>query len=197
MDTLLQDLRYALRQLRAHPGFTAVAVLTLALGIGANTAVFSVVRSVLQRPLPFPEDERLAVVWHRAPVFDVEEFHSSPPEYVEYRNQSRSWKQLAAFRISAATVTGDDNEPERVQVAFTTWHLFPALGIEPLVGRSFTAEEDQEGLDAVAVLSHAFWMTRYGGDPGVIGRTVLLDGIPRTVLGVMPAEFRFPTPSVR
>ncbi|MGH7475989.1 MAG: ADOP family duplicated permease [Longimicrobiales bacterium] len=197
MEGLARDFGYAFRMLRRRPGFATVIVLTLALGIGANTAVFSVVRSVLLRPLPFPEDERLAVLLLRAPSFGFVDFASSPPEYVAYRDHSRSWEQLAAFRDGTATVTQDGGEPERVEVAFATWNLFPALRIEPLLGRTFTAEDGQEGSDGVAVLSHAFWMSRYGGDPQVIGRTVRLDGVPRTVVGVMPPEFGFPTRDVR
>lgn len=197
MERLAMDLRYAFRMLRRRPGFTAIVVLTLALGIGANTAVFSVVRSVLLRPLPFPEDDRLAVILLRAPSFNMEDFASSPPEYVAYRDLTRSWEQLAAYRVRAATLAEGGAEPERLDVASATWNFFAALRIQPLLGRTFTAEEGQEGSNDVAVLSHAFWMTRYAGDSAVIGRTVLLDGMPRTVVGVMPAEFRFPTRDVR
>ena len=196
-DDLAHDVGYALRLLRRAPGFTAVVVATFALGIGANTAVFSVVRSVLLRPLPYPEDERLAVVLMRAPSFNMEDAPSSPPEYVAYRDQTRSWEHLAAFRERSGTLTGDGHDAERVQVAFTTWNLLPTLRVEPLLGRRFTADDALEGSDGVAVLSHAFWTSRYGGDPGVIGRTVLLDGIRRTIVGVMPAGFAFPSPDVR
>lgn len=127
----------------------------------------------------------------------MEDAPSSPPEYVAYRDHSRSWEQLAAFRVRSATITGDGHEAERVEVAFTTWNLFLTLGTEPLLGRWFSAKEDREGSGGVAVLSHAFWVSRYGGDQGVIGRTVRLDGIPRTVLGVMPPQFAFPVPDVR
>ena len=197
LDELTQDVVYALRILRRAPGFTAVVVATLALGIGANTAVFSVVRSVLLRPLPFPEDDRLAVLLLRAPTFNFVDFPSSPPEYAAYRDHARSWDQLAAYRVRSATVTGDGGEPERVVVVYATWNLFPALRIEPPLGRSFTAEEAAEGSNQVAVLSHGYWMTRYGGDLRVIGRTVRLDGAPRTVVGVIPAAFGFPTRDVR
>jgi len=193
----MNDLRYAVRSLSKRPGFATVAIVTFALGIGANTAVFSVVHSVLLKPLPFPDADRLAVLLLRAPSFHVVDFPSSPPEYVAYRDHSRSWEQLAAFRVRSATVTDDGGEAERVVVAFTTWNLFPALGTEPSLGRGFTAEESQQGSDGVAVLSQAFWKSRYGGDPRVLGRTVRLDGIPRTVVGVMPADFRFPAPDVR
>jgi predicted permease len=197
LDNLAQDVGYALRLVRRAPGFTAVVIATFALGIGANTAVFSVVRSVLLRPLPYPEDERLAVLLIRAPSFGFEDLPSSPPEYVAYRDHSRSWEQLAAFRIRAATATGDGREPERVEVAFASWNLFAALRARPQLGRPFAADEDKEGSDGVAILSHAFWMSRYGGDPRVIGTTVWLDGIPRTVVGVMPAGFAFPSRDVR
>jgi putative ABC transport system permease protein len=197
LDDRAQDVAFTLRTLRRAPGFTAVVVGTLALGIGANTAVFSVVRSVLLEPLPYPDDEQLAVVWHRAPRFNAREFHTSPPEYVAYRDQGESWDELAAFLVSAATATGDGEQPERFPVAFTTWNLFPALGVEPLLGRTFTADEDKDGLRDVAVLSHQRWISRYGGEREVLGKTIMLDGVPRTVVGVMPAEFRFPNPDVR
>ena len=197
VDQMTQDIGYALRILRRSPGFTAVVVATLALGIGANTAVFSVVRSVLLRPLPFPDDDRLAVLLIRAPSFGFEDFPSSAPEYIAYRDQSRSWEELAAFRTLAATVTEDGGEPARVEVALATPNLFPTLRTEPLVGRAFTTDDARVGSDAVAILSHEFWMTRYAGDPAVVGRTVRLDGIPRTIVGVMPADFSFPTNDVR
>jgi putative ABC transport system permease protein len=197
LDDLAQDVGYALRILRRAPGFTAVVVATFALGIGANTAVFSVVRSVVLRPLPFPDDERLAVVLMRGPMFNLEDSPSSPPEYVAYRDQTRSWEHLAAFQVRSATVTETGSDAERVDVASATPNLFATLQIDPLVGRSFTSEEAREGTDRVAVLSHAFWMSRYGGDPRAIGRTVRLDGVPRTIVGVMPPRFAFPASDVR
>ena len=197
LDDLAQDVGFSLRMLRRAPGFTAVVIATLALGIGANTAVFSVVRSVLLRPLPFPEEERLAVLLMRAPNFDMEDAPSSAPEYVVYRDQTRSWEQLAAYRLLSATVADAGQEAERMTVAYATSNLLATLRVEPALGRSFTAEEDREGAGAVAVLSHDFWMSRYGGDPGVIGKIVRLDGEPRTVIGVMPAAFGFPSRDVR
>jgi putative ABC transport system permease protein len=197
MEVFGRDFAYTLRTLRRAPGFTAVILLTLALGIGANTAVFSVVHSVLLRPLPFPEDERLAVVLARAPIFNFDELPPSPPEYVAYRDQLRSWEHLAAYQVRSATVTGQDQEPERVEVAFATWNLFPTLRTEAQLGRAFGVDEDQPGSEGVAVLSHAFWQTRFAGDPGIVGRSVQLDGLPRRVLGVMPPGFRFPNPTVQ
>lgn len=196
IDALGRDLTYAARTLRRRPGFTAVIVLTLALGIGATTAVFSVVNAVLLRPLPFPEDDRLAVVLMRAQIFEADELPPSPPEYVAYRDQLRSWDGLAAYQVRGVTAARADAEPERLTVAAATWSLFPVLGREPLLGRPFTAEEDRPGSDRVAVLSHAYWQTRFGADPRVIGRTLQLDGVDRTIVGVMPADFRFPRPDV-
>ena len=197
IDELRRNLGYGLRTLRRRPGFATVIVITLALGIGANTAVFSVVRSVLLAPLPFPEDDRLAVVLARAPIFNFDELPPSPPEYVAYRDQLRSWDELAAYQVRSSTITGGAEEPERVTVGYGTWSLFAVLETEALRGRTFTAAEDKPGSDGVAVLSHAFWRTRFGGDEGVIGSTVQLDGVPRTVIGVMPPPFRFPGSDVQ
>jgi putative ABC transport system permease protein len=198
LDAVRQDARGALRMVRERPGLTVVIVLTLALGIGANTAVFSVVRSVLLRPLPFEEDERLAVLLMRAPRFDFVDMQSSPPEYAAYREHARSFEKLAAYQARAATVTADGGEPERVDVVASTWDLFETLGVPPLLGRGFVATDAGRLLDpGVAIVSHGFWTSRYGADRGIVGRTVLLDGVARTIVGVMPADFRFPDADVR
>ena len=196
MEQLLKDIRLAVRQLVRRPGFALVLIVTLALGIGANTAVFSVVNAVLLRPLAYDEPERLVAVWTQFPSMELLEFPASAPEYIDYRTQSRSFEQLAGFVSQARTITGD-GEPERVQVAFATWQLFPTLGLEPALGRVFSEAEDVAGADGVVVLSWGLWQTRFGGDPGVVGRSVLLDGTPLTVVGVMPAEFRFPDAETR
>jgi putative ABC transport system permease protein len=198
LDALRHDARSGFRMLRHRPGLVAVIVLTLALGIGANTAVFSVVRSVLLRPLPYPDDDRLAVLLMRAPRFDFVDMQSSPPEYAAYREHARSFERLAAYQVGAATVTEDGGEPERVDVAATTWDLFATLRVAPALGRAFAPEDGGRIVDpGVALISHGFWQSRYGGDPDIIGRTVLLDGSARTVVGVMPAGFRFPNADVR
>ena len=197
MDVVRKDLGLALRMLRLRPGLAMVILMTLALGIGANTAVFSVVRSVILRPLPFPEDERLAALLLQAPTFNMADLPSSPPEYVVYRDHARSWERLAAYRVRAATITEEGDEPERITVAYATWSLFPVLDVEPMLGRWFTEDEGRPGSDDVAVLSHAFWTARYAGDPNVLGRSVSLDGTARTIVGVMPPDFRFPSPDVR
>jgi predicted permease len=179
------------------PGLTAIVVLTLARVIGSYKAMFSVVRSVLLRPLPFPDGHRLAVLLLRAPRFNMVDFASSPPEYVAYREHARSWQELAAYRVLSTTLAADGNEPERVAAGHTTWNFFETLGIVPSMGRTFTADESVPGNDGVVILSHALWTSRYGSDPRVLGRTVRFDGIPRTIIGVMPAGFAFPDRDVR
>jgi putative ABC transport system permease protein len=196
MERISKDAGYALRSLRRNPGFAAVVVLTLALGIGANTAVFSVVRSVVLRPLPYPESDRLATLILDMSWAGVAESGPSPPEYVTFQQQMRSWEHFASYRVALATVTGAEG-PEQISVAVTSWNLFPALGVEAALGRTFTADEDQPGVEPVALLSHGYWQTRYGADPAIVGRSILLNGVPRTVVGVMPPGFTFPDSDVR
>jgi predicted permease len=196
MDDLLQDLRYAARQLAHRPGFAAVLVLTLALGIGANTAVFSVVDGVLLRPLPYPEPDRLTVVWTQFPPQHLMEFPASWPEYTDYRTQSRSFSELAAWMRAQRTVTGGD-DPERLDVVLASWELFPVLGVQPALGRAYGEKEDVAGNANFVVLSHGLWERRYGSDPSIIGRTIEMDGQSREVLGVMPRGFAFPDADVQ
>jgi putative ABC transport system permease protein len=191
VDDIIQDLRYAARQLVLHPGFTAILVLTLALGIGANTAVFSVVDGVVLRPLPYPQPDRLTVAWTQFPSMDLMEFPASWPEYQDYRKQSRSFDEMGLWGRTQRTLTGDD-DPERLDVAYFTWTMFPVLGVEPALGRVFTADEDVDGRDDVVVLSHGLWERRFGSDPSIVGKTVQMDGSAVTVLGVMPEGFAFP-----
>ncbi|HEV2131108.1 MAG TPA: ABC transporter permease, partial [Longimicrobiaceae bacterium] len=189
MDNLLQDLRYAVRTLRKTPGFTLVAVLTLALGIGANTAIFSVVSSVLLRPLPYADADRVVMVWNS--LSTSERAGLSEPELMDYRETIRSFEQVAAYRPTDVNLTGDA-EPERLPAARVTANLFPALGSGALIGRTITAEEDLPDRDDVAVLSYGLWQRRFGGDPGVVGSTVQVNGRTRTVVGVMPRDFKLP-----
>jgi putative ABC transport system permease protein len=196
MERMVRDAGYALRSVRRKPGFAAVVVLTLALGIGANAAVFSVVRSVVIRPLPFPESDRLATLILDMSWAGAGESGPSPPEYVTLEEQLRSWEHFASYRVALATITGDEG-PEQISVAPSSWNLFPALGVEAALGRTFTAAEDQPGVEPVALLSHAYWQARYGADPAIVGSSVQLNGIPRTVVGVMPPGFAFPDSDVR
>jgi putative ABC transport system permease protein len=198
MSDLTQDLRYGLRSLLRTPGFTGVAVLTLALGIGATTAIFSVVNAVLLRPLPYPEAERIVMVWMDNRRQGTPEDIHSWPNYADYRAQNRVFAELAAYVPSGYNITGGcvegACEPQRVAAAASTAPLFGVLGVNPLLGRVYSADEEQQGRDAVVVISHGLWTRQFGGDPAVVGRTVRLNGRARTVIGVMPRGFAFPSP---
>ncbi|HEX7314428.1 MAG TPA: ABC transporter permease [Pyrinomonadaceae bacterium] len=191
MRTLLQDLRFGLRTLAKRPGFTAVAVLTLALGIGANTAIFSVVNAVLLRPLPFRESERLVVVYET--TGSVPRDFVSVPNLDDYRAGSRSFEGFATFVPQSVNLTGAGAEPERVVGAFVTSSFFTVVGVEPARGRAFSAEDDAQGGGQVALLAHELWQRRFGADPEIIGKSLTFNGEPFTVVGIMPAGFRYPT----
>ncbi|HVH54755.1 MAG TPA: ABC transporter permease, partial [Vicinamibacterales bacterium] len=197
MTGFLQDARYAFRLLRRQPAFALFVVLTLAVGIGANSAVFSVVNGVLLRPLPFEESDRLVAVWGRFDPesgFDFPQFVLSNPEYVDYRNHSRAVGEMAAYQQRSTTVGTPGSDPERVPSAAVTSSLFPLLRVQPALGRAFTAQEDTPSGAAVAVLSNGYWRSRFGGDPSIIGRVVSMNGVPTQVIGVMPATFAYPRP---
>ena len=187
---MIQDVRYASRTLRKNPGFTAVAVLTLALGIGANTAIFSVVNAVLLRPLPYRDAEQLVMVWEQLRNLGVNQFAAPFADYEDYKQQNRFFSEMAAFEYSSSDLSAN-GEADRVQVMRVTASLFPLLGARAALGRAFAAGENQPGRANVAVLSGAFWKRRFGADRGVIGKSVSLDGELLTVVGVMPQEFRF------
>ncbi len=189
-DVIGQDVRYAARALRRRPGFVAVVVLTLALGIGATTALFSVVNGVLLRPLHFPEAERLVEVRGEPTDGDVERVgpQASYPDFVDMREQATRFAQLAAFRTWTVTHTAAGNEPARLDVLYATASLFPTLGVRPLLGRALLPSDEQPGAAPVAVLGHALWQQRFAGDPGVIGRAMTLDGVPTTIVGVLPPD---------
>src|SRR5688572_15022432 len=198
IETLGQDVGFALRQLRRHPVFSATAVITLALGIGANTAVFSAVRGVLLRPLPYQQPEELIALNTRyLPIsgFDIERFVLSIPELRMYREEARAVEDVAAYAVSERTVGtgGDGSEPILVGTAAVTANLFPLLGVQPLVGRSFSAEEDAAGAARVAVISHGLWTQLYGGDPAAVGKSLVLRGLAHRIVGVMPEGFLFPS----
>ena len=188
MNGLLQDLRFTLRQWLRRPALPAVVALTLALGIGANTAIFSVVDSVLLRPLPYGEADRLVSIYSQFPGLGFDRFWISPPEYDELRRWSQSLDEVGAYRTGAASLTGGDR-PQRVRAARLTATLFDVLGVSPAEGRTFTAEEDLPDSAPVAVLSHRIFEESFGGDRSLLGATVEIDGLTTTVLGVMPPEF--------
>jgi putative ABC transport system permease protein len=185
----LRDLRYAVRQLAAAPGFTAVAVLTLALGIGATTAIFSVVNGVLLRPLPYPESSELVRVHEIVPQFG--RFSVAPANFLDWRAQNTVFERIAAYSTTSATLLGPDG-PLRIPGALVSWDVFPVLRVAPAIGRPFTAADDAPGADATVILSHALWLDRCGGDPGIFGRSISMNGVPVTVVGVMPAGFHYP-----
>jgi putative ABC transport system permease protein len=191
MNTLLQDLRYAARVLFKSKALTAVALLTLALGIGVNSAIFSVVNAIVLQPLPYPRSQELMVIWGNLHKPGLEEIEISALEFRDFQQQLQSFEQIAAYSTEGLNLTGVD-QPERLRGAAISANLFPALGVQPHVGRNITAEEDRYGNDRVVILSHSLWQRRFGGDPGVINRTIQLDGRTMNVAGVMPADFHFP-----
>jgi putative ABC transport system permease protein len=188
METLLQDIRYGARVLAKHRGFTAVAVLTLALGIGANTAIFSVVNELLLRPLPYPDAERLVMLWEVTSK-GRHQNTTSRANFLGWREQSKSFEGMAAFSDQRLSLTGGD--PEEVSVQLATPELFQVLGVEPILGRGITQEDARPGKPNVAVLSYGFWQRRFGGDPQVVGKPIALNGAPYTVVGILPAGFQW------
>ena len=189
MAGILQDLRFGARTLRRSPGFTCVAALTLALGIGANTAIFSVANAFLVHPLPFSNLPRLTavVVPEKAPV--------AAADFFDWQSRNHSFQSLSAYRSSNVNLTGGSAAPERVYAAQVSANFFTALEASPALGRTFASDEDQPGRAASVILSHGLWSRRYGNDPQIVGRVVNLDGKPATVAGVMPAGFEFPVPT--
>ena len=185
MNDFLQDLRYGFRVLLKARGFTAVAVVTLALGIGANTAMFSIVNGVLLRSLPFPESDRLMVIYSSAPQF--ERMSSSYPNFLDWQQRSRSFARMAAIRDDNFNLTGQ-RQPERVRVALVSSTFFPIFGLRPVLGRTFTADDDRRNAGPVIVLGTAYWKQRFGGEPGILGRTLVLNGVAYTVIGVAPGD---------
>src|SRR5215217_452923 len=191
METFLQDLRYALRTLGKSPGFTLVAVLALALGIGANSAVFSVVNGVLLRPPPFSEPDRLMDVSNDFGRAGRKGLSSSVVEYREYAELPSVFSSVAAFSDDDVTLTGVDT-PQHLRVVEATASFFPTLGVRPALGRDFTRDEETAGNDKVVMLTHQTWRTHFSQDPGVLGRTLQLDGEPYTVVGVLPRGVTYP-----
>jgi putative ABC transport system permease protein len=187
---LIRDLKYALRRLAHAPGFTLATLVTLALGIGANTAIFSIIDSVLLKPLPFPEPDRLIGVWQTAPGVDIKDLNASIADYVTYREDSRTFADIAIWNGQSVTVT-EFADPERVDGISLTFRLLPMLGVHPVIGREFTEKDDQDKSPEVVMLSYGYWQRRFGGDPKVIGRRIMADGVAREIIGVLPKNFWF------
>jgi len=188
MQFFWQDLRYGFRTLLRNPGFCAVAILALALGIGPNTAIFTMVNAVLLKPLPVPEPGRVVMIWGTMLKSGFDQLPVSAGDYLEWKRQARSFDEMsAAFAIPefGLNVSGA-GEPERVPAALASKEFLPALGIATVVGRNFRPEEDRPGGPPAVLISHAFWLRRFHADPTAVGRTLTVDGIPRTVVGVVP-----------
>lgn len=190
MGTLFQDLRYVARTLLKRPHFTATSVLTLALGIGGVTALFSVVNGVLLKPLPFDEPERLVGVYHRAPGLNLPVVGQGPATYFTYRDSNRVFEDIGAWDSGLVSITGR-GEPERVEALYVTDGTLPVLRVQPTLGRLFSREDDAPGSPLRAILSHGFWQRKFGGARNVIGQRLEIDGTPCEVVGVLPASFRF------
>ncbi len=195
MGTLLQDVRYGWRMLRNKPGFTAVAVLTLALGVGANTAIFSIVNSVLLRPLPYRDPNQLVRIYFNNPGVGMRDVLFSVPELEDLRNRSGVFQDVSTIGGGSVNLTGAD-KPERLELVVTHPIYFSMLGATPQLGRLFGPQDFALGFAPVAVISDALWRNSYGADPGVLGRTLRLDNDPYTIIGVLPPSFRHPGPTV-
>jgi putative ABC transport system permease protein len=189
---LMHDLRYAARLQRKNPGFTIVAVIALALGIGANTAIFSVVNTVLLRPLPYKDPERLVMVWEDASTHGYPRDTPAAANFVDWRDQSQVFEGMAAIADTSFNLTGS-GDPERLEGRRVSANMFPLLGVDPQIGRVFTAAEDQPGAQRVVLLSYALWQRRFGGDSAIVGKSLTLNGESYIVVGVMPARFQYPS----
>lgn len=196
MPALLRDVRYAVRLILKNPTFSFVAILTIALGVGANTAVFSVINGILLRPLSFREPERLVAIQQKNDAKGWSEFQVSFPDFIDWRQQHQTFEDMAAYRETSFTLSGDD-EPERIQGAFVTASFFQTLGVNPILGRTFTADDEQQRDTLIVVIGEGLWRTRFGADPNEIARDLRIEGRPCRVIGVMPASLEFPSRSTR
>src|SRR5689334_18347408 len=188
----MRTLHHVFRRFGMAPTFTAIALVTLALGIGANTAIFSVVNGVLIKPLPYPQAESLAGVWHTAPgVTGISgNINCSPTMYFTYREESRTFQEFGIWSNGGASVTGA-GDPEQLRAMFVTYGVLQALGVQPALGRWFSQADDTPGTPETVILTYGYWQRRLGGRASAIGRTLTVDSKPRTVIGVLPRDFKF------
>src|SRR5688572_8070677 len=191
METLRQDVRTALRGFARHRGFTAAVIMTMALGIGANTAIFSVVHAVMLRPLPYADGDALVILRQQRPLAGVTAQGFSPLEMDDYRQQAKTLEAIVEYHNMWFILLGR-GEPERVQTGVVSWNYFDLFGVRPLAGRTFRADDDKHGADAVLVLSYNYWRSRFGGDPGVVVQVFEMNDRPHTVVGVLPPMPQFP-----
>lgn len=188
METLWQDIRYGLRMLRRNPGFAVVAILTLAIGIGANVAIFSVINGILLRPLPFPESQRLVTIWETDTNRNVVRGTASPAEFLDWQQMNHSFENLSGSRVLYLTITGS-GDPERVWGSEVSNNFFRMLRVSPAMGRDFGPDDEQPGHAAVVIITDSLWRQHFGGEESIIGKKIELDGTPATVVGVLPKEF--------
>src|SRR5437868_910215 len=191
METLAKDLRYAVRMLIKGRTVTAIALLALTLGIGANTAIFSVINAVLIKPLPYPHPEQLVRVYEKSPQF--EQMSVAYPNFLDWQRESKAFEHLAVFHHQQFNITGGV-EPERVNGRLVSADFFSTLGVRPAIGRDLKADDDRRGAAPVVLLSHGFWQRRFGGDPNVLDKPLAINGKDYTVVGVLPAGFKFYSP---
>jgi len=191
MENLSGDIRFAVRSLLKRPGFTLIAVVTLALGIGANTAIFSAINALLLKPLPFPELDRVVAIWDKQPSRGVLHNEVAMANYLDWQAQNKSFEQLAIYRWWNANLTGGDS-PERVQGFLVSANFLDAIGVKPIMGRNFYPEENQPGKDTVAIITYSLWQRRFGGDPNILNKTITINSFAHTIIGVMPERFNFP-----
>ncbi|MGH9694746.1 MAG: ABC transporter permease, partial [Bryobacteraceae bacterium] len=188
MDELFNDIRFGMRMIRKSPGFASVAILTLAIGIGANAAIFSFVDAVLLKPLPYPHPEEIVQVWEKPPGYDRNGV--STMNFLDWKNQNSVFRAIAAETGGSVTLSGGQN-PVQLRGSRVSAPYFDVFGIKPVLGRAFAPDEDQPGKDQVVVLSHRIWESRFGADPGVLGRKIALDNRPYTIIGILPANTSF------
>src|SRR5215475_9151623 len=193
MENLIQDLRYAARTLLKNPAFTLIAALALGIGIGGNSAIFSVVNALLISPLPYKNADRLVFIWHKYPSLQLPQASVSPPSYIEYRDLNSSFEQVAAATPWTTNLTGV-GDPEHLEGGQVSYNIFSTLGVEPAIGRDFVPEEDRPGSNDVVILSDGLWKRRFGGDKNLLNHQITLDGRPYTVVGILPPGFSFLQP---
>src|SRR5262249_54913018 len=191
IERLLQDLRFGIRMFLKSPGLTAVLILTIALGIGFNSALFSVVNTLLLSPLPFPDADRLVIAWTRSAKISSNRLGVTPEEFADWRKQTQSFAGVAAQALTLVNLSGTD-EPERILARRVSTSFFSVFGIKPALGRDFLPEEEELKSGRVVILSQSIWQRRFNADPSLIGRTITLNDLPYTVVGILPPEFRFP-----
>ena len=191
METLFKELRYGVRSLLKHPGFTAIAVITLALGIGANTAMFSVINGVLLRPLPYHAPDRLVTIWEESPQRGMYQMPVSYANFRDWVDQNQTFEQISAYTFTNLNLTAA-GEPAQLLAVRSSANLLSLVGAAPLLGRAFLPEEDREGANRVVILGHALWQSRFGSDSGIVGQSLTLNDQSYTVVGVMSSNFQFP-----